>query len=193
MGGGLTPRGVNQMKCINGNTLSNFVRLLATEGKPFYADEYNLDGAEMRSLSAYYLVKPTGNTKDTYINVGSYGFSPDDPDRYIKVKAKEWRINPDIPAWVKLEINNTIADAKAALNAAAVLGIEGSRPLPARAPVILHKRRAKNLLRFVHCAYCVFRGVVLYYNCPEGRGKTPANEDRNSPFPTRAAPRDKKF
>lgn len=108
------------MRNINGKILMNAARLLATEGKPFYADEYNLSGGEMRDLHLYHLVKPTGNTKQVEVNImGWYG----GPDRYIKVDAKEWRLNPDVPAHVKRYIENAIADATAVLNAAAILGI----------------------------------------------------------------------
>lgn len=108
------------MKNLNGTVLTNLVRLLATEGKPFYADEYDLSGGDMRDLHLYDLVKPTGNTKQVEVNImGWYG----EPDRYIKVDAKEWRLNPDVPEWVRKDINKTIADATAVLNAAAILGI----------------------------------------------------------------------
>jgi hypothetical protein len=108
------------MKNINGTVLTNLMRLLATEGKPFYADEYDLSGGDMRDLHLFELVKPTGNTKQVEVNiVGWFG----GPDRYIKVDAKEWRLNPDVPARVKQYIENAIADAKAVLNAAVILGI----------------------------------------------------------------------
>jgi hypothetical protein len=108
------------MKNINGTILMNAARLLATEGKPFYADEYNLSGGDMRDLHLFELVKPTGNTKQVEVKIdGWYGA----PDVYIKVDAKEWRLNSDVPAWVSKDIEKAIADATAALKAAALLGI----------------------------------------------------------------------
>lgn len=107
------------MKNLNGTVLTNLVRLLATEGKPFYADEYDLSGSDMRDLHLYDLVKPTGNAKQVEIKLDSWGY----PDRYIKVDSKEWRLNPDVPAWVRHDIEKAIADATAMLNAAAILGI----------------------------------------------------------------------
>lgn len=63
----------------------------------------------------------------------------------------------------------------------------------ARAPVKMHKQTVKILDRFVQIAYCNPCPIVLYYNCSKGRGKTPANEDRNSPFPTEATPLEQKI
>ena len=55
--------------------------------KPFYAIDFNLNGGVINGLAHYGFIKPTGNTKESFILIDEWH------EYYKKVSVKEWQIN----------------------------------------------------------------------------------------------------
>jgi len=66
------------------NILTAYAKILGT-AKPFYADEFGINGGTMSALAYDGLVKETGNTKEIMIQLNSW-----DGDIYKKCTVKEW-------------------------------------------------------------------------------------------------------
>ena len=55
--------------------------------KPFYASDFDFNGGQMRALNVRGLIKPTGNTKESFILIDEWR------EYYKKVSVKEWQVD----------------------------------------------------------------------------------------------------
>ena len=71
-------------------TIKKFSIANSLKEKPFYAEDYGMNGGMMQALSQYELIKPTGNTKEAFIPMNTFYDT-----RYLRVEAHEWKVNSD--------------------------------------------------------------------------------------------------
>lgn len=83
------------MKMISKNTIIGISKLMNVK-KPFYADEFGIDGTVMSALSAMSLVDWTGKTKTYFLHLYN--------DVYKKVEVKEWKFDKKHLKFITREI-----------------------------------------------------------------------------------------
>jgi hypothetical protein len=71
-------------------TIKKFSIANSLKEKPFYAEDYGMNGGMIQALSQYELIKPTGNTKEAFIPMNTFYDT-----RYLRVEAHEWKVNSD--------------------------------------------------------------------------------------------------
>jgi hypothetical protein len=85
---------------ISDRTFKNYFTIAMSGKKTFYASDFGLNGGEISALSYVGLISPTGNTRETSIEI-PYGNGV-----YKKVTVKEWQIDSNIKYGYLLSMKN---------------------------------------------------------------------------------------
>lgn len=70
------------------DTITKFSIANSLKDVPFYADDYGMNGGMIQALSMYEFIKPTGNTKEVFVPIDTWGGTI-----YKKVDAREWKVD----------------------------------------------------------------------------------------------------
>jgi hypothetical protein len=80
--------------------LKAMAKYFTFEGSTFYASDLGLSSGDIQRLKAWWLIVPTGKTKEVFVEVGD--------NLYKKVPAKEWRKTDNMPSmkeWFQNSVN----------------------------------------------------------------------------------------